>query len=524
MAQVTWNTIIPSSTSGNQLATYLNELKAAYDSLNKGPTRPATLDAGGMWLDDSDEATPDFLWYLKVWTGTIDITVMTLNISTGLVSLAGSTGEFQITQISANAVGPILKLLKERVAANGQTLIGDTLGEVQFIAAGDDNSNPVSCRIRVIASDDATATEAGAYLVFEGINTGAIAETEWMRLKDGKLAIGTVTADEKLHVKGNFKLENESDAVTGPMSKFRKKRVSGGGQVLSGDILGKTEYLSTTAAGAEITEAVTITAMATENHSPTNQGSKLSIGIKKIGTIVETIKVIIGDILELKEKTVADELRATILHLGTQDIATAASIVALSNTKSVVRFTGATATSLKGIAAPTDTMTILLHNDSSANITCENEDSGAAAADRLSITAPILLAPGESAEFFYDLTDTRWKPKSGSGGGVSNSVSDSLALTSSGTISIDLNKGLQSFRIQGSAAAVTLANAPFGGVAPTKDGSLIYLVGNHDDNTVTIVFADVANGIFMDGDVTLAKGQVAGFMWVNALTRYVRIG
>jgi hypothetical protein len=522
VSQRTWDTIIPSSTSGNQLATYLNELAAAVDSNNKGASRPATLDAGGFWIDSTDEASPDFLWYLKCWTGTIDITLMTINISTGAISLQGADGSFQITKTSADSVAPLLKFIKERVAANGQTLIGDVLGEIQFQSAGDDNSNPISAKIKVVASDDATATEAGAYFVFEGITVNGISLTEWMRLKDGNLAIGLVTAEEKLHVKGNVKFENETDSVNGAIAKFRKRRVSGGGQVLSGDILGGTEYMGTDPSGNEVQEAVTVTAYATENFG-TTFGSKLEIGIKKIGAVVNTIKVVIGDVLELKEKTVADEIRATILHLGSQDVATAASITALSNTKSLVRFTGSTATSLKGITAPTDAMTILLHNDSTANVTVENEDAGATAANRFSLPSAVIIGANESAEFFYDISDSRWKQKSGSGGGVSNSVSDSLSLAGGGTLAIDLNKGLQTFRAQGASGEVTLSTTPFGGSAPVKDGSIVYVVGNSDTNTITIPQADVAYSCFMDGDVTIAKGQVAGFMWINALTRYVRI-
>lgn len=298
MSQTTWDTIIPSSTSGNQLAADLTEWKAAFDSTNKGPSRPATLDEGGLWIDDSLEASPDFTWVLKCWNGIIDITLLTINVSTGQVTFSGSSGEFEISQVSANAVGPLLKLIKERIANSGQTLIGDSLGEIQFIAAGDDNSNPVSATMRVVATDNGTATTAGAYMVIEGVSTGGISLEEWVRLQDGKVAIGLIGPEEKLHILGNIKAETEEDTAVGPILNLKKKRVSGLGQVLSGDILGSVDFLSTDEAGDEIAAAAKIKSMATQNHSTTAQGTKLVFEVKETGETALTEKLVIADNLK----------------------------------------------------------------------------------------------------------------------------------------------------------------------------------------------------------------------------------
>jgi hypothetical protein len=107
-------------------------------------------------------------------------------------------------------------------------------------------------------------------------------------------------------------------------------------------------------------------------------------------------------------------------------------------------------------------------------------------------------------------------------GGVSNTITDDLTLTASDTVAIDATQGLQTFRVQGNAAAITMSTTPFG-TTPPDDGAIIYLVGNDDTNTVTISPNDAADGCLMDGDVILTKGAVVGFMWVNALDRYVRL-
>jgi hypothetical protein len=522
MSQSIWGTIIPSSTSGNQLATLLNDLKEALTSGYSGTSRPTELDPGGSWMDTTLEASPNFLWKLKVWTGTIDIVICNINVSTGVASLPGADGSFEVSKRSVDALGPVLSFLKERVANNGQTLIGDSLGEFQFKSAGDDDSNTVSFKVSVIASDDATVTEAGAYMVWEGISQNGISMAEWMRLKDGNLSIGIVTALERVHIKGNYKSETEVDSTLGPKNIKRKKRVSGGGQVLSGDILGTEEYTSTDSAGLELTEAVLVQASATENHTSSAQGSKYEVSIKKTGASVKTLKVVVGDNIQLKEHTISDSMEATKLALGSQDIATAASITALSSSKALVRFTGSTATSILGIAAPSGTFAVTLHNASTAVVTLQNEDAGATAADRLSIGAAIALNPGETAELFYDSTATRWKSKSGSGGGFSNAMSSQTA-TSGGTFTKDTTKKYQTIVAAGTAPQDTVSTTCFGAGSGLTDGSILVVVGTSDTNTFIIPQADVANGILMDGNIEFTKGKSASFMWINSLTRYVRI-
>lgn len=124
-----------------------------------------------------------------------------------------------------------------------------------------------------------------------------------------------------------------------------------------------------------------------------------------------------------------------------QDIATAATIAALSSSKSFVKLTGATVTSIQGIVAGVDGQYLTIHNASTAIVTLKHEDAGASAVDRLTLpnTTDIILNPQESAEVIYSLTDSRWKIKSSSAvsGGTSetNNQDRNIALIEGGVIS-----------------------------------------------------------------------------------------
>jgi hypothetical protein len=129
-----------------------------------------------------------------------------------------------------------------------------------------------------------------------------------------------------------------------------------------------------------------------------------------VGGIIQDSQVLIDDFngLTLPAK----------LFFGKLDVATAATIVQLSSVKSFVRLTGATATSIQGIAAGADGQTLIIHNASSALVTLEHENGSATAADRLKLVDgdPIEIDPDSSTELIYDIAQSRWVIKSGAGG------------------------------------------------------------------------------------------------------------
>ena len=73
MSQGIYDDINPSTTSGTELATLLNDMKDATVSGFSGTSRPANLQAGGYWVDTTNDPTS---WDFMLYDGTTDITIM----------------------------------------------------------------------------------------------------------------------------------------------------------------------------------------------------------------------------------------------------------------------------------------------------------------------------------------------------------------------------------------------------------------------------------------------------------------
>ena len=96
-----------------------------------------------------------------------------------------------------------------------------------------------------------------------------------------------------------------------------------------------------------------------------------------------------------------------------QDIATAATIATLDSTKSFVRFTGAIATELQGVTAPTTLSPeiLILENASSVNITIKHQSGTADAANQIETLDQddVFLAPSYAAKLIYNSSTTKWR-------------------------------------------------------------------------------------------------------------------
>lgn len=305
MSQSIFTSINPNTTSGNQLATLLNNFKDAYVSSNSGTSRPSALQAGGTWLDTTSPTS----WILKMYDGTDDISLFTIDLAANVASITTTSSLFTIVKSSDDALGAVLKFFKERPTGN-QTETGDTIGKVDFYGNRDDDVEALQASIEVVSSDDVTSTAQGAYILFKGTTDGAASVAEWMRLVDGKLAIGTTTADETLHVKGTgIKAEKASDDAVGVKVVRKKKRVTGVGQVQASDVIATESYVSTDEAGANV-DIVQVEVSATETTSTTAQGSRWKLKTKNNGATSFTDQITADssgvDIPNLKVGTVSN--------------------------------------------------------------------------------------------------------------------------------------------------------------------------------------------------------------------------
>lgn len=92
------------------------------------------------------------------------------------------------------------------------------------------------------------------------------------------------------------------------------------------------------------------------------------------------------------------------------DVASAATISALDSTRSFVKLTGSTATTIQGITAGVDGQRLTIVNLTGQNMTISNENGSASAANRITTLtgADITTTADGAAELVYDTGSSRW--------------------------------------------------------------------------------------------------------------------
>ena len=189
----------------------------------------------------------------------------------------------------------------------------------------------------------------------------------------------------------------------------------------------------------------------------------------------------------------------------------------------IVRSTGAL-TSIAGFTAPTQDQVFVWTNATGSQVTILNDITATAANRILTGTgADLFVASAASLVLYYDTTSSRWRVVGGSGGGGSITIGSDLTMTAADTLAISLTALNQTYRVQGNAAAISMATTPFGATDPL-DGTLVELIGNDDTNTVTITYSDTANGCVGNfATLVLARFEVAAFRYNASLDRWVYV-
>lgn len=170
------------------LATILTAFKDALTSGMSGTSRPANIKQGGMWIDTTNESTAlGSRWSFKIYTGTIDIEVFRLSVSTS--GQYGGTifgdSEFDVQHIAADAVQAYVEFVKQRIIGNGQILNGDTVMEIDWIGTNNLGASPTVAYLRFTATDDQTTSSYGGTLSFASTPDATNAITEHFRLISG---------------------------------------------------------------------------------------------------------------------------------------------------------------------------------------------------------------------------------------------------------------------------------------------------------------------------------------------------
>ena len=283
MSQTIYGLIDPQTTSGNMLAAMLTDLKEAMVSGFSGATRPTELDPGGIWVDTSNDASG--LWSLKIWTGSVDILIATINKTSGKAAITESDAFFNIEKVSADTYGAVLGLLKKRISGGGQVLDGDTVGGIEYKAYSDTGVAQVVAKIEVVSTDDVTNTARGSYLRFYTTTDGTANLSEKVRITDdGKVGIGITGPVEKLEVDGNIK---------GTIGKFTSKvetvAVESATVTTTGDVI----------VGGNLTVNGTTTTVNTENL----ETEDASILVNKGGTQASANLAVAGITVEMSDAT-----------------------------------------------------------------------------------------------------------------------------------------------------------------------------------------------------------------------------
>lgn len=245
------------------------------------------------------------------------------------------------------------------------------------------------------------------------------------------------------------------------------------------------------------------------------------------GVVIDTKAVPTGDVVGTTDsQTLTNKIYqdANIVldrvSMNQADVATAATIIALSTAEPLIRFTGSTATEVQGIDATGVNKVVTYHNASSVNVTFKHQNAGATATNRI-ITPTgndLIIKPNQSVQWIYDNTQTRWVIGAGSGGGGDTTIFGTRAsprlITSSGiTVALghmsasDLK---QVIFIKGSIAGENLVTANPRIQAGTVVGQEMVLIACNSDEFPRL---NEGNGLDINGDWTGFNGSSLTLLW-----------
>lgn len=409
MSQDVFSTIDPNVTSGIQLAAILNNFKDAVMSGFIGPVRPDQLTAGGIWVDNSQGAAPNYRWRVKLYTGTIDITLFDVNTQSGSFAITGTENLFNIVKSSDDDTAALLRLTKRRIAGTGGLDAGDDLGAIQFYGRNSSMIDKEMATILAEAIEAITPTASGSALVFRATRTGEINPIEMARLVNGNFGVGIGQPAEALHASGNLRLDERTDNANGRTVKFRKIRASGNGQTLANDVLGRVDFNGTDQNGTEVLSARIETATVV-NTTDAAQTTKTILQTKSGVSLIDTA------IFEGRKTTIKD-LKIDGVVTGSMSTPAVFVDVMPTPTTSVVRLTDTGLTQLTGITAVAEVREVVIINDTGNELLIKNQDVDADINGIITGTEDdIEIASGSVLSFIRDTQSNYWRIVGGAGG------------------------------------------------------------------------------------------------------------
>ena len=104
-----------------------------------------------------------------------------------------------------------------------------------------------------------------------------------------------------------------------------------------------------------------------------------------------------------------------------------------------------------------------------------------------------------------------------------NNLLSDQSVASNGVFLYDTISKTQVKRIVG-IGSINANAIPFGSTPDLQDGTIFYILGKDDANTVTITHNDADDGCLLNGDAELKKGYCLQLLWNASIKRFIDIG
>lgn len=185
MSQQIFSDIDPEVTTGLMLAALLDDFKDALMSGMSGTARPVSVTAGGIWIDTSQEEAPTFKWSMKIYTGTVDREILSVDLLTGASGFNIANDVFTVRRISADDVGAILNLMKARIETAGQVAEDDLIARFRFLGHTNSDADVLTAYMQAVSEEDMTSSERGVIFSFHSTPEGSNSVLEHLRFVAG---------------------------------------------------------------------------------------------------------------------------------------------------------------------------------------------------------------------------------------------------------------------------------------------------------------------------------------------------
>lgn len=187
MSQQVFSDIDPEVTTGLMLSALLNDFKDALLSGLSGTSRPVQLLAGGIWVDTSLQGAPDYKWIMKMYNGSADKEILSIDVLTGSSGFNRADDLFTVRKISEDTAGAILNLVKNRIDAGGQVKQDDLIARIRFLGHTETDQDVITAYMQATAEEDLESTSRGVVLSFYSTPAGTNSAIEHLKLIAGTI-------------------------------------------------------------------------------------------------------------------------------------------------------------------------------------------------------------------------------------------------------------------------------------------------------------------------------------------------